>query len=253
MKPSMLHHLQVQSAWVNNHNILRQFLQGLGLNGFNQVHSMLSPLQNSSWLSGSRQESSLLPNPVAPIQGYLQDTLPVVRPCSQHPSPDLPQLPETSLLCMSLLQHNKDLGFLINPGDGAITCVQLFTPPGTTRPSHMFSGSADGSIAIWKAGGDWEHLKLMKGHKSSVNSLAVHPSGRLALSVGHDKALRMWNLLKGRCSYTTPLEAEADVVQFSPSGQVGDGASSYEGLQGSCRKSLYAVAAVGPFALCMRI
>jgi WD40 repeat protein len=87
----------------------------------------------------------------------------------------------------------------------------------------MFSGSADGSIAVWMAGGGWEHLKLLKGHKGWVNSLAVHPSGRLALSVAHDKALRMWNLFKGRCTYTAPLEEEAQLVAFSPSGQVGVG------------------------------
>jgi WD40 repeat protein len=109
---------------------------------------------------------------------------------------------------------------MMNPGDGAIPCLQFYTPPGAQNPSHLFSGSDDGSIAIWKAGGGWEHLKLMRGHKGPVRSLSVHPSGRLALSVGHDRGLRMWNLAKGRCSYTARLEAEADLVAFNPSGEV---------------------------------
>jgi WD40 repeat protein len=109
---------------------------------------------------------------------------------------------------------------MMNPGDGAIPCLQFYTPPGAQNPSHLFSGSDDGSIAIWKAGGGWEHLKLMRGHKGPVRSLSVHPSGRLALSVGHDRGLRMWNLAKGRCSYTARLEAEADLVAFNPSGDV---------------------------------
>lgn len=54
---------------------------------------------------------------------------------------------------------------MMNPGDGAITCVRLFTPPGASRPTHLLSGSDDGSIAIWQAGGDWEALKLLRGHK----------------------------------------------------------------------------------------
>jgi protein MAK11 len=54
---------------------------------------------------------------------------------------------------------------MMNPGDGAITCVRLFTPPGSTKPTHLLSGSDDGSIAIWQAGGDWEALKLLRGHK----------------------------------------------------------------------------------------
>ncbi len=60
-------------------------------------------------------------------------------------------------------QHNKDLGFLMNPGDGAVPCIQFYCPPDAHgAPSHMFSGSADGSIAVWQAGGQWQHLKLMK-------------------------------------------------------------------------------------------
>ena len=31
-----------------------------------------------------------------------------------------------------------------------------------------------------------------------MNSLAVHPSGKVALSVGRDKTVRLWNLLKVR-------------------------------------------------------
>jgi len=34
------------------------------------------------------------------------------------------------LFCVFLSQHNKDLGFVMNPGDGAIPCLQLFTPKG---------------------------------------------------------------------------------------------------------------------------
>eukprot|EP00878_Enallax_costatus_P038053 GHUV01043191.1.p1 GENE.GHUV01043191.1~~GHUV01043191.1.p1 ORF type:complete len:211 (+),score=21.62 GHUV01043191.1:406-1038(+) len=108
---------------------------------------------------------------------------------------------------------------MMNPGDGAIPCLQFYTPQGSQNPSYLFSGSDDGSIAIWKAGGGWEHLKLMRGHKGPVRSLSVHPSGRLALSVGHDRGLRMWNLAKGRCSYTAKLDVEADHIGFSADGE----------------------------------
>lgn len=36
-----------------------------------------------------------------------------------------------------------------------------------------------------------------------MNDLAVHPSGKLALSVGHDRTLRIWNLMAGRCAFIT--------------------------------------------------
>lgn len=71
----------------------------------------------------------------------------------------------------------------MNPGDGAVPCIKFFSPSRGAAATHMFSGSADGSISIWQVGGGWEHLKTMRGHKALVNDLAVHHSGRLALSV----------------------------------------------------------------------
>ena len=63
------------------------------------------------------------------------------------------------------LQTSADLGFLMNPGEGAVTAVAFFTPESAAAPTHLLSGAADGSIAVWAAGGDWECLKLLKGHK----------------------------------------------------------------------------------------
>ncbi|KAG2444218.1 hypothetical protein HYH02_009156 [Chlamydomonas schloesseri] len=111
----------------------------------------------------------------------------------------------------------RDLGTLMNPCDGAVPCLEFFTPEGRSTPTHMLGGSGDGAINIWRCR-DWEHLKVMRGHKGAVNALAVHPSGKLALSVARDSAIRMWNLVKGRCTYTTRLEAEAEGVAFSHTG-----------------------------------
>lgn len=63
------------------------------------------------------------------------------------------------------LQAGKDLGFLMNPGDGAVTAVEFYTPAGTSQPTHLLSGAADGSISVWGAGGSWECMKVLKGHK----------------------------------------------------------------------------------------
>lgn len=54
-----------------------------------------------------------------------------------------------------------------------------------------------------------------------MNAVAVHPSGRVALSVAHDKSLRMWDLARGRCTYTAVLGAEeAEGVHFTPDGDM---------------------------------
>jgi hypothetical protein len=33
--------------------------------------------------------------------------------------------------------------------------------------------------------------------------------------------MRLWNLVKGRCQYTSSLQQEAELVRFSPTGEVG--------------------------------
>ena len=45
----------------------------------------------------------------------------------------------------------------------------------------------------------------MKGHKARVNAVAVHPSGKLALSVGKDRTLRMWDLMRGTGCASTKI------------------------------------------------
>jgi protein MAK11 len=43
-------------------------------------------------------------------------------------------------------QNDKDLGFLMSPGEGAVTALAFFTPAGAYNPTHLLSGSADGSM-----------------------------------------------------------------------------------------------------------
>ncbi|KAL0042118.1 hypothetical protein WJX77_003806 [Trebouxia sp. C0004] len=117
-------------------------------------------------------------------------------------------------------QGQKDLGFLMNPGEGAISAVALYVPSGVGAPTHLFSGGADGTLAVWSAGRSWDCLKVMTGHRKEITSLSIHPSGKLGLSTSRDSTLRVWDLVKGRCSYHHILEAIADVVAFSPSGSL---------------------------------
>ncbi|KAJ9092506.1 hypothetical protein QFC19_008719 [Naganishia cerealis] len=77
---------------------------------------------------------------------------------------------------------------------------------------------------------DWALLRSLKGHSGRVNCIDVHPSGKVALSVGKDKTLKMWDLMRGRGAASLALGAEstltsheidppeADVVKFAPDG-----------------------------------
>ena len=58
------------------------------------------------------------------------------------------------------VQGHRDLGFLMNPGEGALSAVALFVPPGAAAPTHLFSGGVDGTLAVWSAGRSWDCLKV---------------------------------------------------------------------------------------------
>ncbi|XP_078395289.1 p21-activated protein kinase-interacting protein 1-like isoform X4 [Cetorhinus maximus] len=94
---------------------------------------------------------------------------------------------------------------------GTITCLEFY---GTT---HLLSGAEDGIICVWDTK-KWECLKSIPAHKGHVSSLSVHPSGKLALSVGTDKTLRTWNLIDGKPAFIKNIKQNAQIVQWSPSG-----------------------------------
>nr|CAH7759216.1 unnamed protein product [Callosobruchus chinensis] len=80
----------------------------------------------------------------------------------------------------------------------------------TANGSHVLSGSADGVLSIIKTG-NWKLEKIWdKAHKGDpILDIAVHPTGKLALSLGQDYALRTWNLVKGRQAYAINLSTKS--------------------------------------------
>ncbi|KAH9365068.1 p21-activated protein kinase-interacting protein 1-like [Haemaphysalis longicornis] len=108
------------------------------------------------------------------------------------------------------MRARTEMGTLMQQ-EGTITSLQFY------KSSHLFSASEDKTICVWNTG-SWQCLKTLRGHKAEVVSLAVHPTGKLLLSVSKDKTLRTWNLVKGRNAYITNIKAVADFVQWSPDG-----------------------------------
>uniref|UniRef100_A0A3Q1FW37 PAK1 interacting protein 1 n=1 Tax=Acanthochromis polyacanthus TaxID=80966 RepID=A0A3Q1FW37_9TELE len=95
--------------------------------------------------------------------------------------------------------------------DGSITCLEFY------GSSHLLSGGEDGLLCVWSTK-KWECLKSIKAHKGHVTSMSVHPSGKLALSVGTDKTLRTWNLVNGRSAFIKNIKQNAHIVRWSPDG-----------------------------------
>lgn len=95
------------------------------------------------------------------------------------------------------LKLRKEVGSLLHH-DGSITDLQFFAK------STLLSAAEDGDIVIWRTR-DWEPLRTLKGHKGPVHSVSIHPSGKICLSVGKDKTLKVWDLVNGKLGYSLKL------------------------------------------------
>jgi protein MAK11 len=67
----------------------------------------------------------------------------------------------------------------------------------TVCPVCLFVSMQDNSICIWRTD-DWMCVHILGGHKGSINSVSIHPSGKLAVSVAQDNTLKVWNLVQGK-------------------------------------------------------
>ncbi|KAJ7138804.1 WD40-repeat-containing domain protein [Mycena filopes] len=110
------------------------------------------------------------------------------------------------------LRRRKEIGGLMHH-EGSIT--HLCFP----SRSHLLSASEDGTLCLFRAR-DWAVLRALRGHKGRVNCVAVHPSGKVALSVGKDRTLRMWDLMRGKGCASTKLGKEAELVRWSSDGSL---------------------------------
>ncbi|WVR03391.1 hypothetical protein IAU60_000382 [Kwoniella sp. DSM 27419] len=108
------------------------------------------------------------------------------------------------------LRRRKEVGSL-SQHTGSITSVHFPTA------SHLITTSVDSTLSLFRTS-DWALLKTLKGHSGRVNHVDVHPTGRVALSVGKDMTLKMWDLMRGRGAASLPLGSEAEMVKFSQSG-----------------------------------
>lgn len=93
---------------------------------------------------------------------------------------------------------------------GTVTSLQF-------ADTHLFSTSDDGTLCLWRVA-TWQPERTFRGHKGPVRCVAVHPSGKLTLTVGQDKTLRLWNNMTGRSAYVSNLKEPADLVRWSPGG-----------------------------------
>ena len=110
-------------------------------------------------------------------------------------------------------------GEVRTPADFGTPTCSAFAPP-TKQSTHCIVGFTSGKICIYKKR-DWSVQHVLAGHENGVSSVAVHPTGKLALSAGvSDGKLKLWDLTKGRLAF---------VNKIKPSSQMG-GSTRYDAV-----------------------
>jgi protein MAK11 len=109
-------------------------------------------------------------------------------------------------------------GEIRTPPDFGTPVCSSFAPP-TEHSTHCIMGFSNGKIVIYKKR-DWSVQHVLAGHDGGVGSLAVHPSGKLALSGGvSDGKLKLWDLTKGRLAFvnkTDPSSTRGGRTLYDP-------------------------------------
>jgi len=112
----------------------------------------------------------------------------------------------------------SELGSVLLHDSASVTSLAFFTPPCLSSfPRNLLAGADDGSVCIFDVD-PFVLLKTVPVHKKAINDLAVHPSGRLGLTVSRDSHLAMVNLVRGRRSFFCRLEKEASIIKYSSDG-----------------------------------
>ena len=109
-------------------------------------------------------------------------------------------------------------GEVRTPSDFGTPVCSAFAPP-TKQSTHCIIGFTSGKVCIYKKR-DWSVQHVLAGHEGGVASLAVHPTGKLALSAGvADGKLKLWDLTKGRLAFVNKIKPSSQLggsARFDP-------------------------------------
>ncbi|BFZ55711.1 Protein mak11 [Savitreella phatthalungensis] len=89
------------------------------------------------------------------------------------------------------LKRKRDLGSLLQH-DGGVTALAF-----TENATHLLSADDANKLVMWRAG-DWTAQVRVTTRHGRCNGLAIHETGKVAITVGDDKQVRLWNLVTGK-------------------------------------------------------
>ena len=100
-------------------------------------------------------------------------------------------------------------------GQGALRSVGL-----THEEQWLISGSANGNLVIWNRNNISSLPRIIHGHASVINELAMHPAKNMFASAGSDGKLLLWNY--GNDQFTKSqidsVSGKINCISFSPDG-----------------------------------
>lgn len=109
-------------------------------------------------------------------------------------------------------------GEVRTPSDFGTPVCSAFAPP-IQSSTHCIVGFTSGKLCIYKKR-DWSVQHVLAGHDGGVASLAVHPTGKIALSAGvADGKLKLWDLTKGRLAFVNKIKPSSQLggaARFDP-------------------------------------
>eukprot|EP00577_Skeletonema_sp_RCC1716_P010939 CAMPEP_0113391268 /NCGR_PEP_ID=MMETSP0013_2-20120614/10618_1 /TAXON_ID=2843 ORGANISM="Skeletonema costatum, Strain 1716" /NCGR_SAMPLE_ID=MMETSP0013_2 /ASSEMBLY_ACC=CAM_ASM_000158 /LENGTH=520 /DNA_ID=CAMNT_0000274497 /DNA_START=18 /DNA_END=1580 /DNA_ORIENTATION=- /assembly_acc=CAM_ASM_000158 len=112
------------------------------------------------------------------------------------------------------LQKHCQAGELKTPNDlGSPLCCSFAPPCSSTSgpPTHVLIGTTSGKIVLYKKR-DWSVQHVLAGHdEGGVQCLAVHPTGKMALTGGRDGKVCLWDLMKGRLAFVYKIPSRSKI------------------------------------------
>ena len=132
---------------------------------------------------------------------------------------------DESLAIFSLTKYAQ-AGELKTPSNLGTPSCSCFAPPREASPSHVLVGLSTGKIVIYKRN-DMSVQHILPGHDDKgVSCIAVHPSGKMALSGGRDGKICLWDLMRGRMAFVNKIpnpskgrKATVNHIAWSEDGQ----------------------------------
>ncbi len=103
--------------------------------------------------------------------------------------------PDSTYILVSFFERNMLVLFDIKTGRATCTLTGLTAV--CSPDSRYVAGSQDCSVCVWDAAAGTLALGPLEGHEKKVIAMAWSPDGKYIASVGEEKAVLLWDAVKG--------------------------------------------------------